>query len=281
VLEDFSSAEGPTATNVPLTGSNTGFLRPQSLSVDPSTQALIVPDEGESAIYFFDDTSDLTGNKFPSRILQGPATQFSAPVHAVVDSATNELYVLDRGTNRILVFQDASTIEGDLAPNRIIGGATSAFQNASTLLLIPSSNRLTVISPSEIFTFENMDTLTGDPAPIGRVTGPATTFQNLSYGRLTSEGTLILTDQGTNSILFFENFQFDRNDVAPTRTVSGPNTGIQSPTQFALSGAEIYLANGLNILVFNDLDTLEGNPFPTRRIEPTNPAATTVRGLVL
>ena len=43
----------------------------------------------------------------------------------------------------------------------------------------------------------------------------------------------------------------------------------------------MYLANGTDILVFNDLGSLEGNPFPIRRIQPTNPAATTVRGLAI
>lgn len=281
VLENFSSAEGETATDLPLSGSNTGLLRPQNLSIHPTTQGLIVPDEGESAIYFFDNTEELTGNVFPSRILQGPATELSAPVHAVVDSATDELYVLDRSTNQILVYLDASTLDGELQPDRIIGGPTTTIQNASALLLIPSSNRLVVINPSEILTFDNLDTLSGDPAPVGRVNGAATTFQNLVYGRLTSEGTLILADQGTNSILFFENFEFEQSDVAPTRTLNGQNTGIQSPTQFALSGGELYLGNGFEILVFNDLDTLEGNPFPTRRIQPTNPPATTIRGLTL
>ena len=281
VLESFATAEGETATLLPLSGSNTRLTRPQNISIHPTTQGLIVPDEGQSAIYFFDDSSDLSGNKFPSRTLQGTATEMIAPVHAVVDSATDELYVLDRGANRILVFLDASTIDGELVPDRIIGGTNAAFQNPAALLLIPSTNRLVVISPSEIFTFENMDTLSGDPTPIGRVSGSATTFQNLIYGRLTSEGTFILADSGSSSILFFENFQFDQNNQAPTRTLSGSNTGIQRAGQFVLSSGELYLANGTNILVFDDLGSIQGNPFPVRRIEPTNPAATTVRGLAI
>ena len=281
VIEDFTTAEGEIASLLPLSGNNTRLTRPQSISVHPTTQGLIVPDEGDAAILFFGDSSDLSGNQFPSRVLRGSATELLAPVHAVVDSATDELYVLDRGSNRILVFPNASTIDGELVPDRIIGGTTAAFQNPAALMLIPASNRLVVISPSEIFTFDNMDTLSGDPAPVGRVSGANTTFQNLIYGRLTSEGTLILADQGSSSILFFENFQFDQNNAAPTRTLSGNNTGIQRAGQFVLSGGEMYLANGTDILVFNDLGSLEGNPFPIRRIQPTNPAATTVRGLAI
>ena len=276
----ITTLDSTTETDPSLTGSLTRLTRPGYLFVHPTTRKLVVPDQGTSAILFFSDPTEREGNVPPDRILSGPGTELSGPVMVYVDSSTDELYVLDQASSRILVYNDASTVEGEVAPNRRIGGATSAISSPNAFFFRASSEQLSVINPSEILTFESFRTANGDPAPSGRVSGPATTFSNLTFGELTDSGTLILVDSGTDQIISFESWVFDENNTAPTRIIAGNNVGLSEPRQFALLDDTMYLADSGNVLVFADILTLEGNDFPTRRFSGVSPNTQTLQGLV-
>lgn len=280
-FEGISSLDTAVATDLPLAGGTTRFTRPGYLAIHPTSNELITCDVGSQAVIFHTDPLSVEGDVPPSRILVGPATELVAPEQAFIDTETDELYVLDRGASAILVYASASSLDGEVAPTRRIAGPASGIDNPTCFIVNSSTARMTVITPSEILTFEDFRSINGDSAPAGRVSGAATTFQNLTYGLFDSANGLVLVDQGTNSILYFQDFAFDQNNQAPTRTVSGGNTGITSPAQFVLtSGDNMYLANGANVLYFENVRELEGNPFPDRRFSATNPASQGIRGLV-
>ncbi len=281
-LKGISSLNTSVATDLPLAGGSTRLTRPSFLTIHPTNNELIVCDPGSQAIIFYADPLSIEGNVPPTRILVGPATEMVAPDQVYVDSETDELYVLDRGANFVLVYSAASSIEGAVAPVRRIGGPTSGISNPASFIVNPSAARMTVITPTEVLTFRDYRTVNGDMAPAGRVAGPATTFQNLTYGLFDSANGLVLVDQGTNSILYFQDFVFDQNNQAPTRIIKGGNTGISSPAQFVLtSGDNMYLANGSNILFFENVKELEGNPFPNRKFSALDPVSQGIRGLLL
>ncbi len=281
-FEKISTLNTAVATSLPLTGSTTRMTRPGFLLIHPTNNELITCDAGSQAIIFHADPLSIEGNVPPTRILVGPATELIAPEQAYVDTENDELYVLDRGANRVLVFAAASTINGAVAPIRRIGGATSGITNPASFIVRPSLNEMTVITPTEVLTFRDYRNINGDVSPAGRVFGGATTFQNLSYGLFDSTNSLVLVDQGTNSILYFQDFVFDQSNKAPTRTVSGGNTGLSGPGQFVLtSGDGMYLANGANVLFFENVKELQGNPFPKRKFSALNPASQSLRGLLL
>lgn len=278
----ITNVEGAVDTAPPLTGSSTQLARPQYLAMHTGTNDLMVADEGSAAVLFFNDPTNREGNTPPNRRLLGPATELVGPVQAYVDTTSDELYVLDRGSNQVLVYSSASSIDGDVAPVRRIGGANSGISTPSSFLFRESSGQMVVINPTEILTFENFTTASGDPPPIGRVSGGATTFSRLTFGVINSAGALFLADGGSNSLLYFESWQFDQNNTAPTRTVSGVNTGILSPGQFSLTSSdEIYLGNGTEVLFFQNVSQLEGNVFPNRRFSALNPTLQSVRGLLI
>lgn len=257
------------------------MTRPSFLTIHPTNNELIVCDPGSQAIIFFPDPLSIEGDVPPPRILVGPATELIAPEQAYVDTENDELYVLDRGANRVLVYSAASTINGAVAPVRRIGGSASGITNPASFIVRPSLNEMTVITPSEVLTFRDYRTINGDVSPAGRVFGASTTFQNLSYGLFDSTNSLVLVDQGTNSLLYFQDFVFDQSNQAPTRTMSGGNTGLTSPGQFVLtSGDGIYLANGANVLYFENVKELQGDPFPKRKFSALNPASQSIRGLL-
>jgi hypothetical protein len=214
--------------------------------------------------------------------MTGANTELVAPTQAFIDSETDELYVLDRGGNQILVYSAAATIEADIAPLRRIRGASTGINNPAAFIVRPSIDQLTVINPTEILTFTNFRGINGDASPAGRVRGEATTFQNLTYGQFDSSNSLVLVDRGTQSLLYFEDFKYDRNNQAPTRTMRGNNTGLSDPGQFVLTGAgNMYLANGANILFFEKVRDLTGDPFPNRKLSALDPPSQGIRGLLM
>lgn len=277
----ISSLNSPTQTNPSLTGSLTRLTRPGFLAVHPTTGDLIVPDEGTSAILFFENPTDLTGDIAPKRILVGVNTQLSGPVQVFVDGTTDELYVLDKAKSEVLVFSDSSTIDGAVAPLRRIGGGSSSISSPSAFIFRPANDQMLVLNPTEILVFENFRTASGGPVPIARFGGAATTMSNLSYGELTDSGTLLLCDNGGNKLLSFDSWQFDQTNVAPTRVISGGNTSLTAPRQFARVGNTLYLADSGNVLVFEGIDTLQGDNFPTRKFSGLNPNTQTLQGLLV
>lgn len=280
-FERISELDSAVVTEPAVTGSLTRLSRPQYLALDPTSSNVVVCDEATIAVLFFDDPSSITGNAPPARVLTGQSTELVAPIQAYVDSDADELYVLDRGGNRVLVYPSASTIDGDVAPIRRIGGPASLIMNPAAFIVRPSIDQLTVINPTQVLTFTDFRTINGDRDPSGRVSGQATTFQNLTYGLYDSSNGLLLGDRGTASLLYFADFDTDQNNQAPTRVISGGNTRIVEPAQFVLTGSgNLYLANGADVLVFNNVSELEGNPFPNRRFSATDPVSQTIRGLL-
>jgi hypothetical protein len=280
-FENISELDTAVVTAPPLTGSTTRMTRPGYLSIHPTSNQLIVCDEGSIAVLFFDDPLSINGDVPPTRVLTGANTQMVAPVQAYVDSENDELYVLDRGGNQILVYPGSASIDADVAPLRKIGGPASGISNPSAFIVRPSIDQLTVICPTEVLTFTDFRNINGDVDPAGRVSGDATTFQNLTYGEFDSSNSLILVDRGTASILYFEAFEFDQNNQAPTHIIQGGNTGIAEPGQFVLtSSGNMYLANGQNVLFFEAVRDLEGNPFPDRKFSALDPPSQTIKGLL-
>lgn len=277
-FEGVSDLNSSTSTDPPLTGGSTRMTRPGFLTMHPTNSELIVTDEGSNGILFFADPLEVNGNVPPTRVVTGANTGMVAPVQVWIDSSADEMYVLDRGSNQVLVYSASATIEADVAPLRRIGGPSSGILNPTAMIV--RSDQLTVICPTEILTFSDFRTINGDVNPLGRVSGQATTFQNLVYGDFDSSGALVLVDRGTRSILYFESFNPEQNNQAPTRTIQGGNTRITTPAQFVLSGSDMYLANGTEVLFFESVRELSGNPFPDRRFSASNPASQGIHGLL-
>lgn len=276
-----STTNGEVATRPVVQGELTRLARPQFLTLLSSENQLVVPDEGGPAILFYSNIADMQGNVPPVRLLRGNATELVGPVQVFIDSGNDELYVLDRGANAVLVYANASGIDGEIAPIRRIRASGGEIVNPAAFMVDVVNNRLTIINPTSVVTFESIRELNGAVPPAGRLEGSATTFLNLSYGTMNGT-TLVLADNGSDSLLFFEDFQFDRNNIAPNRTVNGNNTGISEPGQFYISASsdEIVLTNGNNILLFREPDEIQGNPFPAQRLIPINPVATRLRGIL-
>jgi len=116
----FSNAASVTGNVVPA-GTIAGLSSPGGIYVDVMTDRLYVANTGANAIVVFNNASTANGSPTPDRSLSGGGTQLNQPRDVFVDTGTDRLYVANFGSNSILVFNNASTVNNSAAPNRTLG----------------------------------------------------------------------------------------------------------------------------------------------------------------
>jgi DNA-binding beta-propeller fold protein YncE len=116
---------------------------PHGLALDTNTKTLYVANTGGQSVLVFKNAESLHGTVTPDAEIIGSQSQINAPVGVAIDPVRDVLYVLNQGTPDILVFDQASTRNGNVAPSRIISG--SGFMvKPSALFLDPANNILYV-----------------------------------------------------------------------------------------------------------------------------------------
>ncbi len=270
----------------PLQGNLTGLSQPLHLSLDLAEDRLYVANFGASSILVFDKISTLSGNIPPDRSITGPNTQLSGPVSVALDPGRDLLYVADAGTNKLLIFEPASTVNGDIAPVRTIGGPNSDLTDLSGIYLQPDSDRLFVAtsgSQASIKIFEDASNLNGDPFPDRTISGGATRLRSPSYLLVDSDDNLYVID--TKAILRFNGASTITGDVPPTAIIEGDNTGLSSPAQAALDSHSdtLYVVNTTtsSTVIFSDISISEGNIFPSRTLNGSNTNLNVPQGIAL
>ncbi len=255
-----------------IQGGLTRLSAPQYLFLDVANDRLYVANAGQSSILVFDNVSTLQGDVPPARFLEGANTTLSGPAAAVVDIGRDLLYVSNTGRGGLMTFNSAATVTADVAPLRTIEGANPGLQNNTDLFLDSTADRMFVANTGAgaISVFDSISTLNGNIFPNRVLRGANTRLTSPTAVLVDSSDNLLVAD--SSSLLRFAGASTIDVDVAPTAILTGENTGIRQPGQMLLSAGNLYLANtGSNeILVFNNVASLEGNQFPNRRLRGTN-----------
>lgn len=115
-----SAITGDVAPSNTVVGANTTLSNPVGLYVDVQTDRMYVANTGVNTVLVFDSASTATGNIPPTRMVSGGVTQLNQPTGVFVDTGTDRLYVANGVGNSILVFNNASTVNNTIAPNRTL-----------------------------------------------------------------------------------------------------------------------------------------------------------------
>ena len=229
----FDNASFITGTVTPArTLSGSLFTRPGGMWLDSAHDTLYMADYTSNAIDVFNNISTLNGTVTPDRIIWGANTGLNYPEFLWLDGQTNSLYVTNFGANSIVVFSNASTINGNIAPSRTI--TSSDFTGPAGIWLDTASNQLYVTETGTIglplLIFDNASTLSGSVTPSRMVYGSNTTF-NDPYGLWldTADDRLYIADFGNGSVDVFDNASTINGNIAPTRIIEGSNTGLNMP----------------------------------------------------
>jgi len=224
-----------------------------------------------NSILHFNNAETSNGNVAPVGTIIGTNTLLSSPQHLLMDTASNRLYVANQGGGSILVFDNASTLNGNIAPTRVISGNATHLASPIDVALDATNNLLYVADGTSILVFASALTVSGNTAPVRNINLGAT------MGGLFLDATnnqLYVTDPGDNTV--------DRLDSASTQDVvgivggaiAGVDTKLSQPRGLVLDGSgRIIVSNSatpVSITAYPNASTATGDVIPVATISGSN-----------
>lgn len=221
VMDNASTTLSPVRT---ISGPATTLNQTGKLALDEVNDLiyLVNQDLTGTHILVFGPASTASGNVAPLHIL----TPAFSPFGLAVDSANNRLFVSDVG-GAINVFDNASTLNGSVVPNRVISGSSTQLNQPGALVL-DNSGRLIVASntfPTTILVFANAGAASGNVVPTA---SSVISINGASQLAVSPTGDLYVVD-GDAQISVYSNITTASGSLTPVRLITGPNTGLAPP----------------------------------------------------
>src|SRR6267378_2061222 len=162
--------------NAGTTTTTTPPVTPPPVTTPPPPAAslgkLYVSNTAKPSIVRFDNAlaGTTSGNIAPSATISGAATLLDTPLYILVDSTNDRLYVADpgnptTGNPSILIWDNASTKTGNVAPTRNINGAATTLLQPVDMALDSGRNLLYVIDGQDVLVFSSASSSSGNVAP--------------------------------------------------------------------------------------------------------------------
>lgn len=144
-LDNASAQDVLPSVAASITGANTGLSQPRGLALDSSGRLLVSNSASPVSITVYANAATLGGpvNVTPSVTISGNNTLLRAPGQIALNRnvGTGELYVLDPLAASVLVFTNAPTTGGNVAPARNINGANTGITASAVNGLALDSTR--------------------------------------------------------------------------------------------------------------------------------------------
>ena len=124
-----------------IEGDDTGLDSPHGIAVDEKDRLLFVNTWGQHSNYRVAGTGkyyppaikvyplDASGNAKPLRVITGDKTQMDWPAAMKFNPDNGDLYVANDIGESVLVFANAASVQGDVAPVRVIKGPSTRLRN--------------------------------------------------------------------------------------------------------------------------------------------------------
>lgn len=200
------------------------------------TGQLYVSNESSNSIVRFSGATQATGNIAPAATISGSSTQLSQPQYIFVDTTTNRMYVANLGAADILVFDSLSTLNGNLAPTRVI--SSTSLISPIDVALDSINNFLYVADKSTdsgaIVVFASASSANGSTTA-SRVIQPG--FIPGAIFLDSGNNRLFITDPINNAVDVYDSASTLNGVVAASRTISGSNTQLSQPFGLRIDGS--------------------------------------------
>lgn len=196
-----------------------------TLFTNPNNYLTTNPDSAKGSIAIFDNISTLNGGNPPTRHIFGDLTGLRQPHGCWLDESTDMLYVANSFACNILVFHNASTRNGNTAPDRIISWATMAtpvyiFIDDSADRMFVACSGIGCMSQPKVCIYNNASTINGVVQPDLTIEGNNTrllhgnpTVHNVWYNK---KNGLLAVGHHTFELLFFDLNPINLNPSSPT-----------------------------------------------------------------
>ena len=178
-----------------IAGENTGLDAPHGIAVDEKNRLLFVNTWGHHSNFRIAGTGkylppaiqvyslDASGDAKPLRIISGPKTQLDWPAAMKFNPDNGDLYVANDIGQSILVFANASTVQGDVAPVRVIKGPSTRLRNPTGVALDRKNQEVWVsnLGNSSATVYPLM--ANGDVEPLRIIRSAEETKRGVNFGR--------------------------------------------------------------------------------------------------
>jgi hypothetical protein len=220
-----------------------------------------------SSILRFSGALTANGNIAPTATISGAATGLSAPQRIFLDPATNRLFVANQGGNSILVFDNVSNLNGNIAPSRTLVGASTQLSAPTDLAVDTANNLLYVANGTHILVFAAASTINGNSPPVRNI-NMGVTVDALFLDQTNNQ--LYVADSVSNAV--------DRLDGASSQDVigivggaiAGPLTLLSSPNGMTLDATGRLLVSNssapLSVTIYSGASAATGNIAPAASI---------------
>jgi hypothetical protein len=231
---------------------------------------IYVSNAANNSIVRFDSALTATGNATPGATIVGANTKLSSPQYMFLDVTNNRLFVANQAGSNVLIFDNANTTTGNVAPNRTIGGPTTLLSSPVDVALDRVKNFLYVADGTTIMVFANANTTTGDVAPLHSL------FLGFNASALfvdSGSDRLFAADTTTNAVHVFDTASTLNNVVTANRIISGVNTQLNQPAGLQVDSAGRLVVsnfNGPSITIYSAAATANGNLTPVATIAGTS-----------
>jgi DNA-binding beta-propeller fold protein YncE len=283
-FEGATRLQGELQPKATLRGALTRINQPGRLFFQREPRRLFVPSGADNSVLIFDNVHIAAENVPPTRFLSGIGTQLNRPIQVVPDTSRDLLYVANAGSNSVLIFSNAATLQGAVAPVRQLSGGLTRISSISAIHLDIENDRLWVVDPvaNSLLVYPGASTLNGNVPPARVISGSNTQLNAPQYllfqgNRLwiSNTGSLLRFDEGVNA----------SGNQAPSAVVSGQITSLVRPQQMALDADnnELYVVDSgaAGVLVFSNPATIIGNVPPRRRLQGNLTGLVDPIGLIL
>jgi hypothetical protein len=250
----------PTASPTP-----TGSPTPTPVA----TGKLYVMDTNSNTLLRFDNALTASGNLTPAATIVGANTTFSSPAFITLDAPNDRLYIADNGDLSVLIYDNISTKNGNIAPNRIITGPSLVAPTDVSLDKV--RDLLYVADDLDILVYASASTANGAPAPARDLSVPfavSAIFIDAANDRL------YVADQAGNAIAVYDHASTLNGPVTASRAVQGVNnTHLSNPGGVQVDGAgRLVVSNASppSITIYPNAATADGDIAPVATIAGAN-----------
>jgi hypothetical protein len=224
-------------------------------------------------INVYANASKLDGTITASRTIIPAISGYNSLKRVVLDKANDRLYIGFKApfSGGVAVFEQASKLNGTVAPSRIISGNIS--QDSLTLdlkrnLLYTSANDTTL---AEVYVFEHIDTVNGEAAIARRLSMP-NVVQRLS---IDSSRDRLYMVTGTGGTMILDGASKAAGNPAVT-TFSLPTRSYASAVTIDAANDRLYLGFDAQAFVINDASKLTNSSGAAQAAAIMGPPNTTI-----
>lgn len=255
----------PTPTPTP-TGTPTGTPTP----TPAATGKLYVMNSTSNTLLRFDNAFTASGNATPAATIVGANTTFSSPAFMTLDTTNDRLFIADTGDLSVVIYDNISTKNGNVAPNRIIAGAATNLVSPTDVSLDKARNLLYVADDIEIHVYASASTVNGNQSPARDLSVP------FAVSAIFIDGTndrLYVADQAGNAIAVYDHASTLNGPITANRAVQGAATQLSNPGGIQVDGAGrlvVSNASPASITMYTNAAGADGNIAPVAQISGAN-----------